>query len=334
MKLFSYSKQLDQKSAISEAQSASTAQQGANIRYIAGGTTLIDLMKLNVESPEKLVDITDLKLDRIETLSDDSVKVGALVKNSDLATHPYIKEQFQVLSEAILQGASAQLRNKASTAGNILQRTRCVYFRDTAFRCNKREPGSGCDAIEGDHRNLAILGTSEQCVANNPSDQNVALMALEAKIHVSGAGGERVIPIGEFYTLPGNTPHIENVLQPGDLITHVVFKNPPPGAKSTYLKLRDRASYEFALASCAVIINIDGNNISRARIALGGIGAIPWRAESIERAITGKPADEKIFADAAFEFLKQAKPLKHNEFKVELAKRCIVHALKTASQGV
>lgn len=333
MKLFSYTKEHDQKNAVSETKNASTAQQGANIRFIAGGTTLVDLMKLQVENPEKLVDINGLDLDKVETLSDGSVKIGTLVRNSDLAAHPYIREQFAVLSEAILSGASAQLRNKATTGGNLLQRTRCIYFRDTAFACNKREPGSGCAAIEGEHRNLAILGTSEHCVANHPTDMGVAMMALEAKIHVTGKDGSRTIQIGEFFTLPGKTPHIENVLQPGDLITHVSFKNPPPGAKSLYLKLRDRASYEFALASAAVIINMDGDSIARARIAMGGIGAIPWRVKEIENAITGKRADEKLFENAARDFLKQAKPLKQNEFKVELAKRCIVHALKLATQG-
>lgn len=327
MKLFAYSKQNDADSAIKEGGLAKTVQQGCDVRFIAGGTTLVDLMKLNVETPDKLIDITGLPLDKIETLPDGGLKIGAMVRNSDLANHPFVRSHFPVLSEAILSGASAQLRNKATTAGNILQRTRCIYFRDTAFPCNKRVPGSGCPAIEGEHRNLAILGTSDSCVASNPSDMNVAMTALEATIHVQGKSGIRTISFEDFYVLPGDKPHIENVLEPGDLITHVSVKKIDDGSKSLYLKLRDRASYEFALSSAAVIVQANGNRINKVRIAMGGIGAKPWRCLEAEKLIEGQTASAELFGKAAEAVLKNARPLKENKFKVELAKRCLVHAL-------
>lgn len=334
MKLFAYTKQKELEGAVADTASTKTAQQGADIRYIAGGTTLIDLMKLNVEAPDKLIDITGLPLDKIETTSDGGVRIGAMVRNSDLANHPYIQSHYPVLSQAILSGASAQLRNKATTGGNLLQKTRCIYYRDTAYACNKRDPGSGCAAIEGDHRNLAIMGTSEHCVASNPSDMNVALMALEAQIVIKGKGGERKVPIADFYTLPGNTPHIETVLEPGDLITHVVVRGLAPGAKSMYLKLRDRASYEFAVSSAAVIVEMHGDTINDVRFAMGGIGVRPWRVAQAEEMVRGKHggADSKsAFAAAADRLLQGARPLKENSFKVELAKRCLVHALTTVT---
>lgn len=253
------------------------------------------------------------------------------MRNSDLANHPYVKSHFPVLSEALLSGASAQLRNMATTGGNLLQRTRCVYFRDTAYACNKREPGSGCPAIEGENRTLAILGTSDSCIATNPSDMNVALTALEATIVINGPGGERAVAIDDFYTLPGSTPHIENVLKPGDLITHVLVKAMPAGSKSVYLKLRDRASYEFALASAAVIVQVDAGKVSRARIALGGVGTKPWRAIEAEKSITGGAATPENFRKAAEEALRNAKPQSQNKFKIELSKRCLSHALKLAT---
>ena len=245
---------------------------------------------------------------------------------------PARAQELRVLSEAILSGATVQIRNMATTAGNLLQRTRCMYFRDTAMPCNKREPGSGCGAINGMNRGLAILGTSEHCIATNPSDMNVAMAALEATIHVRGPKGERAIPIADFHVLPGNTPQRETVLEPGDLITHVTLPPPAPGNRSLYLKLRDRASYEFALASAAVVITVADGKIARARIALGGVGTKPWRSTEAETELTDQPANEAIFRKAADAALRDAKPQSQNAFKVELAKRCLVHALKLATQ--
>jgi xanthine dehydrogenase YagS FAD-binding subunit len=313
---------------------AKTAQQGAEIRFIGGGTTLIDLMKLNVEHPETLVDINRLPLDKIEALPDGGLTIGAVVRNSDLAYHPLVRKNYAVLSEAILSGASAQLRNMATTAGNLLQRTRCMYFRATDMPCNKREPGTGCAAIGGANRSLAILGTSEHCIATNPSDMNVAMAALEATIHVHGTKGERSIPIADFHVLPGNTPHRETVLEPGDLITHVTLPAPAPGSRSLYLKLRDRASYEFALASAAVVVTVANGKVTRARIALGGVGTKPWRSTEAEQELTGQSATEAVFRKAAEAALRNAKPQSENGFKVELAKRCLAHALKLATQIV
>ena len=236
-----------------------------------------------------------------------------------------------MLSQAILAGASAQLRNMATTAGNLLQRTRCVYFRDTAMPCNKREPGTGCPAITGSNRTLAVLGTSEHCIATNPSDMCVAMAALEATIHVQGPKGARAIPIGDFHLLPGNTPHRETVLEPGDLITHVTLPPPVAGSKQVYLKLRDRASYEFALASAAVVITVAGGNVTRARIALGGVGTKPWRSPEAEAALVGQPANQANFRKAAEAALRDAKPQSENGFKIELAKRCLTHALQMAT---
>src|ERR1700720_345256 len=218
--------------AVATAAKAKTAQQGADVRFVAGGTTLVDLMKLNVETPTRVIDINRLPLDKVETTADGGLKIGATVRNSDLAHHPTVQRDYAVLSQAILNGASPQLRNMATTAGNLLQRTRCMYFRDTAMPCNKREPGSGCAAINGANRSLAILGTSEHCIASNPSDMCVAMAALEATIHVQGPKGERSIPIADFHVLPGNTPQRETVLEPGDLITHVTLPPPAPGTRS------------------------------------------------------------------------------------------------------
>ena len=333
MKIFALNRTTDPAQAVARASKAKTAQQGAEIRFIGGGTTLIDLMKLNVEQPETLIDINRLPLDKIEALPDGGLTIGAVARNSDLAFHPLVRKNYAVLSEAILSGASAQLRNMATTAGNLLQRTRCVYFRDTAMPCNKREPGSGCGAINGFNRNLAILGTSEQCIATNPSDMNVAMAALEATVHVRGAKGERAIPIADFHVLPGNTPQRETVLEPGDLITHVTLPPPAPGNRSLYLKLRDRMSYEFALASAAVVITAVNGKITRARIAMGGIGTKPWRSTEAEGELTDQPATEATFRKAADAALRDAKPQSQNGFKVELAKRCLVHALKLATQS-
>jgi xanthine dehydrogenase YagS FAD-binding subunit len=317
--------------AIQAAAASSTAQLGATVRFVAGGTNLVDLMKLNVERPREVVDINGLSMDQIQALPGGGLRLGALSRNAEVANHPAVQRDYAVLSQAILSGASPQIRNMATTAGNLLQRTRCVYFRDLAHRCNKRDPGSGCDALDGYNRMHAILGTSEHCIALNPSDQNVALMALEATIQVRGPRGDRTIPIGEFYRLPGSTPNIETALEPGDLITSVSLPPPTPGTKSLYLKLRDRAAYEFALASAAVVLGVSGGTVHHARIALGGVGTIPWRSHEAEAALIGKPAEEEHFQRAAEAALRGAKPRPGNSFKVELAKRCLVHALATAN---
>jgi xanthine dehydrogenase YagS FAD-binding subunit len=332
MKTFALTRADDPAQAIATAAKAKTAQQGAEIRFIAGGTTLIDLMKLNVEQPQTLIDINRLPLDKIDVTPDGGLTIGAVIRNSDLAHHPIVRKNYAVLSEALLSGATVQLRNMATTGGNLLQRTRCMYFRETNMPCNKREPGSGCAAITGVNRGLAILGTSEHCIATNPSDMNVAMAALEATIHVRGPKGERSIPIADFHLLPGNTPQRETVLEPGDLITHVTLPPPAPGSRSLYLKLRDRASYEFALASAAVVVAMANGKVMRARVALGGVGTKPWRSTEAERELEGQSADESIFRKAAEAALRDAKPQSQNGFKVELAKRCLVHALKLVTQ--
>lgn len=331
MHIFEFIRPTDSAAAIATAAQSKTAQQGADVRFMGGGTTLIDLMKLNVETPNRVLDINRLPLDQIEVRPDGGLKIGGTVRNSNLAYHPKVQKDYAVLSQAILNGASAQIRNMATVGGNLLQRTRCVYFRDTAMPCNKREPGTGCPAITGHNRRLAILGTSEDCIATNPSDMCVALAALEATIHVQGPKGARAIPFGDFHLLPGKTPHRETVLEPGDLITHVMLPPPIVGSKQLYLKLRDRASYEFALASAAVVLTIAGGNVTRARIALGGVGTKPWRSPEAEAALTGKPANEATFRSAAEAALRNAKPQRENKFKIELAKRCLTYALRTAA---
>ena len=333
MHMFEFTRPQNAASAISTAAQAKTAQQGADVRFLAGGTTLIDLMKLEVETPSHLVDVNRLPFDKIEDAPDGGLKIGATVRNSDLANHPKVKRDYSVLSQAILSGASVQLRNMATTAGNLLQRTRCMYFRDTAMPCNKREPGTGCPAITGANRTLAILGTSDHCIATNPSDMCVAMAALEAVIHVQGPKGGRAIAFGDFHLLPGSTPHRETVLEPGDLITHVTLPPPRTGSRQVYLKLRDRASYEFALASAAVILNVTGGSISYVRIALGGVGTKPWRSPEAEAALAGKPANATNFRHAAEAALRNAKPQSENKFKIELAKRCLTHTLETAANG-
>jgi len=331
MHTFEFVRPKDPAAAIAAAAQAKTAQQGADIRFVAGGTTLIDLMKLNVETPARLIDINRLPLDRIEATSDGGLKIGAMARNSDLAHHPTVQRDYSVLSQAVLAGASAQLRNMATTAGNLLQRTRCMYFRETAMPCNKREPGTGCSAITGSNRSLAILGTSESCIATNPSDMCVAMAALEATIHVQGVNGSRAVPIGDFHLLPGSTPQRETVLEPGDLVTHVTLPPPVAGSKQVYLKLRDRASYEFALASAAVVITVASGKVTRARIALGGVGTKPWRSPEAEAALLGQPANPARFRRAAEAALREARPQSENGFKIELAKRCLTHALNTAA---
>jgi xanthine dehydrogenase YagS FAD-binding subunit len=316
-----------------EAVPAAVNAASADSKFIAGGTTLVDLMKLNVEAPTALVDINGLPLNQVEKDGDGGLRIGALVRNSDLAHHPLVAERYAVLSQALLSGASPQLRNMATTGGNLLQRTRCYYFRDTNYACNKRKPGSGCAAIDGFNRMHAILGTSEHCIATHPSDMCVAMMALEATIHIQGRTGARAVPISEFYFVPGNTPQRENVLAPGELITHVTLPPLAAGTRSHYLKRRDRASYEFALASAAVVVQVNAGHIARARIALGGVGTRPWRSIEAERALEKEAVSEKLFHAAAEAALRGARPLHDNAFKVELAKRTLVRALKVATSN-
>ncbi|HMH12807.1 MAG TPA: xanthine dehydrogenase family protein subunit M [Edaphobacter sp.] len=320
--------------AIQSGAHSTTAQQGAEVRFVAGGTTLIDLMKLTVERPKEIVDINGLALDRIESTPSDGLVIGALARNADVAHHPTVQRDYAVLSQALLSGASPQLRNMATTGGNLLQRTRCVYFRDTAHACNKREPGTGCSAIDGHNRMLAILGTSKDCIATNPSDQNVALTALEATIQIQGPKGRRSVPINTFYLLPGSTPQRETVLEPGDIITSVTLPAPAPGTRSLYLKLRDRAAYEFALASAAIVIKVDGGKIHHARVALGGVGTRPWRSLEAEAELQGHAVDAATFRKAAEAALKNAHPASENGFKVELSKRCLVRALTMSVKPV
>jgi len=290
---------------------------------------MLDLMKLNIETPKQVVDINKLSLYKIEELQNGGVRIGALVKNSDLAYNLYIIKNFPVLSEALLSGASPQLRNMATTGGNLMQRTRCPYFYSTDFACNKRVPGSGCAAISGYNRMNAVLGTSDKCIATHPSDMCVAMAALGAIIHVQGPKGARVIPFVDFHLLPEQTPYIEHNLKQNELITHVEIPALPFAAKSHYLKVRDRASYEFALTSVAVALDIQNGTIKGARIALGGVGTKPWRSLEAEKALIGAPANTQTYRAAADAALAAAKPYKDNAFKIELAKRTLVRALTT-----
>ena len=319
----------------------SDAQQAVNgiaakphAKFLGGGTNLVDLMKMGVETPAQLIDITRLPLAQVEELpGGKGVRIGALARNSDVADHPLIQQRYPVLSQAFLAGASPQLRNMATVGGNVLQRTRCCYFYDPAFpACNKRNPGSGCGALEGFNRIHAILGQSDQCIATNPSDMNVALAALDAVVRVQGPKGEREIPIADFHRLPGNTPNVDTNLQPDELITAVDLPAMPFATRSHYLKVRDRASYAFAIVSVAAILDLGSDGtINGARIALGGVAHKPWRAVDAEKKLAGQKADEKSFQAAAEAALAGAKGYKHNSFKIELAKRSIVRALTTVS---
>ncbi len=296
-------------------------------RFLGGGTNLVDLMKYGVEEPSRLVDVTRLPLTGIEPLAGGGLRIGALVRNSDLAEDPRIVQAYPVLSQALLNGASPQLRNMATTGGNLLQRTRCYYFYDTAFACNKRSPGSGCPAITGQNRIHAILGQSESCIAVHPSDMAVALAALDAVVRVQGPGGARSIPIGEFHRLPGSTPNVDTNLRHGELIVAVDLPASPVAARSHYLKVRDRASYAFALVSAAVALYAPSGTIEQARIALGGVAHKPWRALEAERALQGRAPDAASFRRAADVALRDAQGYEHNTFKIELAERTIVRAL-------
>jgi xanthine dehydrogenase YagS FAD-binding subunit len=302
-------------------------------KFIAGGTNLIDLMKEDVERPTRLIDITRLPLKTVEETADGGLRIGALVPNSDLAYHPVVEKRYPLLGSALLAGASAQLRNMASTGGNLLQRTRCYYFYDVATPCNKREPGTGCSAINGLNRMHAILGTSDACIATHPSDMCVALAALEATVHVQGTGGERTIAFADFHRLPGDTPHIDTNLRADEIITAITL--PPQGfaANYTYLKLRDRLSYAFALVSVAVGMELEGGTIKQARLALGGVAHKPWRDKAAEAVLNGQAPSADNFERAAGMLLRDAKGYEHNTFKIDLARRAIIRALTQAARG-
>jgi xanthine dehydrogenase YagS FAD-binding subunit len=308
-----------------------SASPGA--KFIAGGTNLVDLMKMDVEQPSKLIDVSKLPLNKVEPTAEGGLLIGALVPNSDLAYHPQIAQRYPVLSSALLAGASQQLRNMASVGGNLLQRTRCAYFYDIATPCNKRAPGSGCSAMDGLNRMNAILGTSDSCIAVHPSDMCVALAVLEAKVHVAGPGGERAIALADFHRLPGDTPQRDTNLSADELV--IAVELPPRGfaANHTYLKIRDRLSYAFALVSVAVGLELEGGTIKEARFALGGVAHKPWRNPQAEAALRGRPADAAAFAQAADIVLRDAKGFGHNTSKISLARRAIVRALTQAARG-
>lgn len=325
MNPFSYSKPSDIAQAVNLAGPAS--------RFIAGGTNLLDLMKENIARPEHLIDITGLPLKDVRATDSGGVMIGALVSNADLAWHPLIERDYPLLSQAILAGASPQLRNMASTGGNLLQRTRCYYFYDSTVPCNKREPGTGCPAKEGLNRIHAILGASDACVATHPSDMCVALAALEARVHVQGRAGARVIEFADFHRLPGDAPQRDNQLADDELITAVELPAPRFQQHSQYLKIRDRASYAFALISVAAAVELDGDVIRDVRIALGGVAHKPWRDTAVEQSLKGQPVSRENFVAAADAMLRDAQPLAHNAFKIKLARRAIVRALSDATLG-
>lgn len=302
-------------------------------KIIAGGTNLLDLMKENVERPQHLIDINGLPLTSVEETSEGGLRIGALVRNADLAAHPLIRERYPLLSSALLAGASPQLRNMATTGGNVMQRTRCYYFYDVATPCNKRHPGSGCGAIGGVNRIHAILGASDQCIATHPSDMCVALSALDAAINISGPDGERSIPFIDFHRLPGDTPHLDNNLHRGELITSIDLPSATYPDHYTYLKIRDRLSYAFALVSVAVALRMDAGRITQARIALGGVAHKPWRRRDAEHMLEGRQADDGAFIDCARALLAGANGQGDNDFKIELAQRAIVRALTQAVRG-
>jgi xanthine dehydrogenase YagS FAD-binding subunit len=302
-------------------------------KFIAGGTNLIDLMKEDVERPSRLIDISRLPLNKVEEIAGGGLRIGALVPNSDLAYHPLIEQRYPILSSAILAGASAQLRNMASTGGNLLQRTRCFYFYDTATPCNKREPGSGCSAISGLNRINAILGASEACIATHPSDMCVALAALDATVHVAGPAGQRVIAFADFHRLPGDTPEIDTNLHANEIITAVELPARGFARNYSYLKIRDRLSYAFALVSVAAALELEGGTIKEARLALGGVAHKPWRDPAAEAVLRGQPAGQAAFAQAADLLLRDAKGFGHNDFKIDLARRAISRTLTQAAQA-
>jgi xanthine dehydrogenase YagS FAD-binding subunit len=305
----------------------------SHAKFIAGGTNLLDLMKVDVEQPTHLIDISHLPLTKVEETAGGGLRIGALVPNSDLAWHPLVAKRYPMLGSAILAGASAQLRNMASTGGNLVQRTRCFYFYDTVTPCNKREPGTGCSAIKGINRINGILGTSESCIATHPSDMCVALAVLDAKVHVTGPAGDRTIALTDFHRLPGDTPQRDTNLNPNEIITAIEL--PPQGFSQnyTYLKIRDRMSYAFALVSIAAGMEMDGKTIRQARFALGGVAHKPWRDQTAEALLNGQQATPETFMRAANHLLRDAKGYEHNTFKIELARRTIVRGLTQAANG-
>ncbi len=316
---------------VTDAVQQMTASNGA--KFIAGGTNLVDLMKVYVEKPAKLIDVTHLPLDKVEETADGGLRIGALVRNSDLSYHPLVERRYPMLSSAIQAGASQQLRNMASTGGNLLQRTRCAYFYDIATPCNKRAPGSGCSARDGLNRMNAILGTSDACIAVHPSDMCVALAVLEAKVHATGPRGDREIALRDFHRLPGDTPQHETNLASDELIVAVELPSRGFASNYTYLKIRDRLSYAFALVSVAAGLEMDGDTVREARFALGGVAHKPWRNAEAEAVLRGKPANEASFAQAADIVLREAKGFGGNSFKIDLARRTIVRALSQAARG-
>ncbi|MGA9525570.1 MAG: xanthine dehydrogenase family protein subunit M [Myxococcaceae bacterium] len=324
MKPFTYERVTDSRTAVS-----AVREEGA--KFISGGTNLLDLMKLEIERPTHLVDISRLPLREIESLPDGGLRIGSQVSNSDLAVDRTVRTRYPLLSQAVLSGASGQLRNKASVGGNLLQRTRCAYFYDTASACNKRDPGAGCAALGGLNRIHAILGASDACIATHPSDMAVALVALQAEVELLSPDQQvRRVPIGDFHLLPGDTPHIETVLAQGELITAVVLP-PPPEGRQLYRKVRDRASYEFALVSVAAIVATDGEAIRTVRVALGGVAHKPWRAVEAEALLMGAPPSMANFRAAADAALAKAMGRGHNDFKIELARRTMCRTLEQAS---
>ncbi|GGB41232.1 molybdopterin dehydrogenase [Sphingomonas metalli] len=327
MRLFQY-----ERAATPEAAVADCLAEDA--RFIAGGTNLLDLMKLQIETPAKLVDISRLDLGAIEEAEDGGLLIGALVPNSDLAADPRIVARYEVLARALLAGASGQLRNKATTGGNLLQRTRCYYFYDRHTPCNKREPGSGCSAIGGENRILAVLGTSEHCIATHPSDMAVAMRALDATVvTLKRDGDRRRIPLGDFYRLPGDTPQIETVLEPGELITHVALPPAVDGARHVYRKVRDRASYAFALVSVAGVVRMDQGRIAAAQLAFGGLAPMPWRNAEVEAALVGQEPSPALFERAADILLADARGQGSNDFKIPLARRTLAATLRELTEA-
>jgi xanthine dehydrogenase YagS FAD-binding subunit len=326
MNSFSYTRAEDVASALRAISAEPTA------KLIAGGTNLIDLMKEQVERPTRVVDITHLPLAEIQQTGDGGLRIGALVTNAAVAYSEVVESRYPLLSQAILRGASAQLRNMASVGGNLMQRTRCSYFYDTTTPCNKREPGAGCSAIEGFNRYHAILGTSEHCIATHPSDMCVALLALDAAVRVTSPGGERVIPIAEFHRLPGDTPQIDTNLKADEMITAVDLPAKGFSEHYEYLKVRDRTSYAFALVSVAAALEMEGDRIKEARLAMGGVAHKPWRKREAELLMNGKTATDETFQKAADALLAGAKGFGHNDFKVALAKRAVVRAFTTATR--
>ncbi|WP_296261756.1 MULTISPECIES: FAD binding domain-containing protein [unclassified Pseudomonas] len=323
MNPFSYSKPSDISQAVNLAGPAS--------RFIAGGTNLLDLMKENIARPEHLIDITGLPLKEVRETANGGLIIGALVSNADLAWHPLVESRYPLLSQAVLAGASPQLRNMASTGGNLLQRTRCYYFYDSTVPCNKREPGSGCPAKNGLNRIHAILGASNECVATHPSDMCVALAALDAVVHVEGQAGRRKIEFADFHRLPADSPQRDTQLADDELITSIELPAPRFQQHSHYLKIRDRASYAFALVSVAAALELDGDIIKDVRLALGGVAHKPWRDKAVEQLLIGKPVSRENFVAAADAMLRDAQPLEHNAFKIKLARRAIVRALSDAA---